>query len=251
MDDEGLLLEPLEHALRTTHPRLIYTIPTFHNPTGTSLSTRRRHELVALAQLYNVPILEDDFAGDLRYDGHTKPALKALDPDGTVIYVNTFSKALVPGLRIGFLVADGPVYEQLLIHKRTGDRASSELMQRALEAYISVGRYQTHLRRVCRTYRQRRDSMHQALQESMPAGVTWQRPAGGLFLWLTLPDSIEADQLLPAALNAGVSFVPGSAFYADERPSASLRLNFSVNPPDKIAAGMQRLSAVIKQAMDS
>lgn len=246
MDEEGLDIDLLTQVLATTRVRLIYTIPTFHVPTGISLSTRRRQQLVTLAQAHNIPILEDDFAGDLRYDGRAQPTLKALDTNGTVIYVNTFSKALVPGLRIGFLVANGPVYEQLLIHKRTGDRASSELMQRALDAYISVGRYQSHLRKVNRVYRQRRDAMLAALTEFMPSSVQWQRPSGGLFLWLTLPTGLLADDLLPAALQAGVAFVPGSVFFADERPSASLRLNFTDHPPHRIREGIRRLANTIK-----
>lgn len=247
MDEDGLQIDALEEALRTARPRLIYSIPTFHVPTGCSLSTRRRQQLVTLAQEHNIPILEDDFAGDLRYDGRAQPTLKALDTNGTVIYVNTFSKALVPGLRIGFLVANGPVYEQLLIHKRTGDRASSELMQRALEAYISVGRYRSHLRKVCRTYRQRRDAMVSALAEWMPPEVTWQRPSGGLFLWLTLAEGMNAADVLPAALQAGVAFVPGSVFFADERPCPSLRLNFTDHPPPRIREGMRRLANVFRQ----
>lgn len=247
MDEEGMRIDALETILQTTRVQLIYTVPTFHVPTGISLSTRRRQQLVTLAQQHNIPILEDDFAGDLRYDGRTQPTLKALDTNGTVIYVNTFSKVLVPGLRIGFLVANGPVYEQLLIHKRTGDRASSELMQRALDAYISVGRYQSHLRKVCRTYRQRRDSMLSALTELMPAGVTWQRPSGGLFLWLTLPDGMLADDLLPAALQAGVAFVPGSVFFADERPCVACRLNFTDHPSHRIREGIERLAEVIRR----
>lgn len=247
MDEEGMVIEALAEALQTMQPRFIYTIPTFHVPTGLSLSTRRRQQLLTLAQQYNVPIIEDDFAGDLRYDGRAQPTLKALDTDGTVIYVNTFSKALVPGLRIGFLVANGPVYEQLLIHKRTGDRASSELMQRALEAYISVGRYQAHVRKVCRTYRLRRDAMVNALAEFMPDGVHWQRPSGGIFLWLNLPDGMLAADLLPSALAEGVAFVPGSVFYADKRPCSALRLNFTGHPPHRIQEGMRRLAKALKQ----
>ncbi|MCP5100131.1 MAG: PLP-dependent aminotransferase family protein, partial [Chloroflexi bacterium] len=184
MDDEGMRMDMLEEALRTARPCMIYTIPTFHNPTGISMSTRRRQELVTLAHHYNVPIVEDDFAGELRYEGHTQPALKALDRHHNVIYVNTFSKALVPGLRIGYLVASGPVFEQLIIHKRNEDRSSSDLMQRALDAYITVGKYQAHLRKVGRTYRKRRNAMLNALHKYMPPGVTWIKPFGGLFLWL-------------------------------------------------------------------
>lgn len=246
VDEDGMDMAALEAALQTHRPKLIYTIPTFHNPTGTSLDTQRRRQMVALARQYNVPILEDDFAGELRYEGYAQPALKALDTDGTVIYVNTFSKALVPGLRLGFLVANGPIYEQLVILKRVSDRSSSDMMQRALEAYITVGRYQAQLRKVCGIYRRRRNAMLAALEQFMPEGVVWQRPFGGLFLWLKLPDGMDAAALLPVALQQGVAFVPGSAFFVDKRPFPALRLNFTAQEPPVIEAGIERLAKAIK-----
>ena len=126
-------MDVLEPVLQTHHPSLIYTIPNFHNPTGACMSGQRRRQLIRLADRYNVPILEDDFVGDLRYDGRTQPALKGLDPGGRVIYTSTFSKMLMPGLRVGFLVTEGPVYERLVNLKRVTDLATSNLIQRALE----------------------------------------------------------------------------------------------------------------------
>ncbi len=140
IDERGMPVEKLEKLLQQLHPKLIYTIPNFHNPTGASLDLHRRRQLISLADKYNVPILEDDFAGDLRYDGRAQPALKALDPDGLVIYDSTFSKMVMPGLRVGFLVADGPVYDGLVRLKHLIDISTSSLAQRALEAYLTVGR---------------------------------------------------------------------------------------------------------------
>jgi GntR family transcriptional regulator/MocR family aminotransferase len=151
VDHQGMQVEKLEKLLQQQHPKLIYSIPNFHNPTGTCLSSARRRQLIVLAERYNVPILEDDFVGDLRYEGRAQPSLKALDPGGQVIYVSTFSKMLMPGLRVGFLVADGPVYDSLFNFKRLSDLATSTLIQRALEAYVTVGRYQAYLRRSCQT----------------------------------------------------------------------------------------------------
>ena len=247
VDGEGLQMEPLETALRTHHPRLIYTIPTFHNPTGVSLSGQRRRQLLALAAHYNVPVLEDDFVGDLRYSGHAQPALKALDQRGDVIYVNTFSKVLVPGLRIGFLVASGPVLAQLTHLKATSDRASSGLIQRALQEYISVGRYQAHLRKVCRQFRQQREAMVGALRELEPAGCQFRVPDGGLFIWVRLPDGLTASQLLPTALAQGVAFSPGKAFYPHDPDDRYLRLNFTMSSPERIVAGIERLGLAIHQ----
>ncbi len=249
VDEQGMQVEQVEDALHSTHPRLIYTIPTFHNPTGVCLSGTRRRRLVALASRYNVPILEDDFAGDLRYEGRVQPALKTLDPRGQVIYVSTFSKALMPALRVGFLVASGPVYERLLAYKRFSDLATSNLMQRALEAYITVGRYQTHLRQACQEYRRRRDAMLAALTRYAPAETRWITPQGGLFLWLQLPDALSANELYPAALEEGVSFAPGSLFFPGRRDQSYLRLNFVSHPPDVITEGVRRLSVAIERRL--
>jgi GntR family transcriptional regulator/MocR family aminotransferase len=247
VDRQGMQVQALEKLLQQHHPRLIYTIPNFHNPTGTCLSGARRHELIVLADRYNVPILEDDFVGDLRYEGRTQPALKALDPGGRVIYISTFSKMLMPGLRVGFLVAEGPVFEGLVRLKHASDLATSSLVQRAIEAYVTVGRYQAHLRRCCQEFRRRRDAMTAAVQRYFPAGTQLDVPQGGLFLWLQLPNGISADDLLPTACERGVSFAPGSAFFPD--PSSGrewLRLNFAAQPPDQIEEGIQRLARAIR-----
>src|SRR5512134_2357729 len=171
VDRHGMQVETLEKLLQQHHPKLIYTIPNFHNPTGTCLSSARRAQLIILADRYNLPILEDDFVGDLRYEGRTQPALKALDPGGRVIYVSTFSKMLMPGLRVGFLAAEGPIYDCLVNFKHVNDLTTSTLVQRALEAYVTVGRYQAHVRRSCQIFRKRRDAMLSAIQRYLPAGV--------------------------------------------------------------------------------
>jgi GntR family transcriptional regulator / MocR family aminotransferase len=247
IDERGMLVEKLEKLLQQVHPRLIYTIPNFHNPTGACLDLARRRQLVALADRYNVPILEDDYVGDLRYDGRSQPALKALDPGGRVIYLSTFSKMVMPGLRVGFLVADGPVYDELVGLKRTIDIAASNLVQRSLEAYVTVGRYQAHLRRSCRSYRKRRDAMLKAIERRLPAGVHLVPPQGGLFLWLRLPDGLSADRLLPLACREGVAFAPGSQYFVNRADGEStLRLNFAAHTPDEIDLGIRRLAKAIK-----
>jgi GntR family transcriptional regulator / MocR family aminotransferase len=248
VDGQGMQVEKLEKLLQQHHPKLIYAIPNFHNPTGTCLSGPRRRQLIVLADRYNVPILEDDFVGDLRYDGRTQPALKALDPGGRVIYVSTFSKMLMPGLRVGFLVADGPVYDSLLRFKRVNDLATSTLVQRALDAYVTVGRYQAHLRRTCQVFRKRRDAMLEAITRHLPAGVLVDAPQGGLFVWMRLPDGLSADDLLPLACEEGVDFMPGSSFFLDGADGREwLRLNFVVQPPEEIEMGIQRLGKAIRR----
>ncbi|HEX2981227.1 MAG TPA: PLP-dependent aminotransferase family protein, partial [Anaerolineaceae bacterium] len=248
VDENGMQVEALENLLQLHHPKLIYTIPNFQNPTGACLSAPRRRQLIALADRYNVPILEDDFVGDLRYDGRVQPALKSLDPGGRVIYVSTFSKMLMPGLRVGYLLADGPVYDALLNFKRVNDLATSNLVQRALEDYVTVGRHQAHLRRSCQVYRKRRDAMLQAIHRHLPARVRANNPLGGLFLWLTLPDGLSAEALLPLACQEGVVFSPGSTFYPDRHEgSGSLRLNFVANSPENNEEGIRRLGEAIRK----
>ena len=246
VDEHGMQVEKVEDALRTARPRLIFTIPTFHNPTGTCMSGYRRRQLVALADRYNVPILEDDFIGNLRYDGRAEPALKALDPGGRVIYVGTFSKVLMPGLRLGFMVAEGPIYKRMLACKYVSDLTTSHLLQRALSEYITVGRYHAHLRRVCKVYRSRYEAMLEALDRHLPAGTQWLPPKGGRYIWLQLTGGLSANELFPIAAKEGVTFCPGSFFFPGKRPQSHLRLNFAINPPDVIEEGVKRLSRALR-----
>jgi GntR family transcriptional regulator/MocR family aminotransferase len=211
------------------------------------LNGARRRQLLVLADRYNVPILEDDFVGDLRYEGRAQPALKALDPGGRVIYVSTFSKMLMPGLRVGFLVAEGPVYDRLVDFKRVNELATSNLIQHALEAYVTVGRYQSHLHRSCQIFRKRRDVIVSALQHHLPAAL-FDIPQGGLFIWLSLPDGLASEELLPFAWEQGVDFAPGSPFFPEQTESSQwLRLNFVAQAPAEIEEGMKRLGKAIKE----
>ena len=246
-DADGMRVDELEPLLQRHHPRLIYTIPNFQNPSGACLSGARRRQLLALADRYNVPILEDDFAGDLRYDGRAQPAVKALDPGGRVVYVGTFSKMLMPGLRVGFLVADGPVFDRLVSFKRVTDLTTSTLIQRTLDEYVTVGRYQTHLRRSCRSYRKRRDAMLAAIERYLPSDVHVDPPLGGLFIWLRLPEGIPSLELLPRAIERGVEFAPGTRFFPDPSEGERyLRLNFATQTPEDIEEGIRRLGTAMK-----
>jgi GntR family transcriptional regulator/MocR family aminotransferase len=248
MDDRGLQVEKLEQLLQQHHPKLLYTMPNFHNPTGACMSAQRRRQAIALSDRYNTPILEDDFVGDLRYDGRAQPALKALDPGGRVIYVSTFSKMLMPGLRVGFLAAEGPFFASLVRYKRVNDLTTSNLHQRALEAYVTVGRYQSHLRRTSLIYRKRRDAMLHAIERYLPAAVRIDPPQGGLFAWLCLPDGMSAEKLLPLACKEGVSFVPGGVFFPHSPEGAQfLRLNFASQPPEDTEEGIKRLGKAIRR----
>lgn len=250
VDKNGMCVELVEDLLRTTHPRLIYTIPTFQHPTGTCMSAERRRQLITLARRYNVPILEDEFVGDLRYEGRMLPALKTLDASGMVICAGTFSKMLMPALRIGYLVASGPVYGWLLERKQMIDLATSDLVQRALESYISVGRYEINLHRAQRVYRQRRDAMVDALGYTMPEGTSWTTPKGGLFIWLRLPAGISSDDLYAFAIREGVKYAPGELFFSGEKEESYLRLNFTIHNPETIEEGIRRLSRAVERYLE-
>ncbi|MDO9583303.1 MAG: PLP-dependent aminotransferase family protein [Desulfomicrobium sp.] len=242
LDEDGMDMDELEEILACHKPGLIYTIPNFHNPTGTCLSGQRRRQLISLAGRFDVPVLEDDYVGDIRYEGHAQPTLKSLDPDGRVIYMSTFSKMLIPGLRVGFVVADGPVYAHLLRSKRCHDLATCNLIQRALKDYVSVGRYHAHLQRSCVLYRRRRDAMLAALERHLPPGSSWLRPKGGLFVWVNLPEGVKASDLLPRACEEGMVFAPGGNFFLDPvQGEGFMRLNFASNTEAMIEEGVRRL----------
>ena len=246
VDGDGMQVDRLEKLLRQHHPKLLYTIPNFQNPTGVCMSTRRRRQVLELAGRYNVPVLEDDYVGDLRYEGCARPALKALDQNGKVIYVSTFSKMLMPDLRIGFLVADGPVYDSLLRRKCLSDLATSNLLQRSLDDYLSVGRYQAHLRRSCRIYRKRRDMMLRAIEEHLPKEVALIPPKGGFYIWLRLPPGIPSDELFRRSCREGVGYARGDQSAVDGRlPDSYLRLNFAYQPEAEIEEGIRRLGRVL------
>lgn len=252
MDEQGMQTDVLESLIQEHHPKLIYTIPNFQNPTGVCLSGERRRQLVVLADRYNIPILEDDFVGDLRYSGRAQPAIKGLAQNGSVIYIGTFSKMLMPGLRVGFLVADGPIFKCLVHTKRVNDLTTSVLLQRALDEYVSVGQYQRNLRRSCRIYGNRRDVMLEAIERHLPVGVHVNPPQGGLFIWLELPDNLSSLELLRFAAVAGVRYSPGGLFFGDaENGARFLRLNFAVQAPERIDTGIKRLGSALKQMMET
>lgn len=247
-DALGIQTDVLEGLLQQHHPKMIYVMPDFQNPTGACLDNARRRHLIDLAGRYNVPILEDDYIGDLRFEGSGRPPLKALDPGGRVIYASTFSKMLMPGLRLGFLVAEGPVFDCLVWGKRVHDVATPNLLQRALEEYVTVGRYQAHLRRSCMVYRKRRDAMMAAIRRWLPASVRVDPPRGGLFAWLRLPDGLSSEDLLVKACREGVAFAPGTEFFVNSEDGLGFaRLNFAAVADDTIEEGIMRLGRAMSQ----
>jgi DNA-binding transcriptional MocR family regulator len=234
--------------------KLAYLMPDFANPSGRTLTLDERYAALAMAENLDLPVIEDAAYEQLYFDAAPLPALLALDSArggidaGRVIYCGTFSKTVVPGLRIGWLVAPRPVIEKLVLIKQASDLHTSCLNQMAmLEVAGEIVPDHTALIRAA--YRERRDAMLAALAAAMPEGVTWSRPAGGMFLWLTLPEHIDAAQLLERSIaTANVAFVPGAAFFPDRSVRNALRLSFSLNSPAEIADGISRLAGVIRAA---
>jgi GntR family transcriptional regulator / MocR family aminotransferase len=250
VDENGLRIDLVEALLQKHHPKLIYTIPNFQNPTGVCLSGTRRCQLITLADRYNVPILEDDFSGDLRFEGCALQPIKAIDPGGRVIYVGTFSKMLMPGLRVGYLLVDGPIFKRLVDTKRFSDLTTSPLLQRTLNEYVTIGRYQTHIRRSCQIFRKRRDAAVAAIKKYLPPEISFKPPHGGLFIWLRLPENVSSLDLLPFALAEGVEFTPGGRFFpVQSEGERYLRLNFATQTPQEITTGIQRLAAALSRML--
>ena len=244
MDDAGLQIDALARTLAAAPrpPKLLYTIPTFQNPTGVSLSQERREALIALARAHNLLLVEDDPYGELRYDGEPLPALRALDSE--VVYLGTFSKTIAPGLRVGWIASPPALLAPFLSAKEAVDIHNERITCRTV-AYAADGFLDEHLVTARTAYRRRRDTLLTALRHFMPDGVRWNEPEGGFFLWVELPDGMDAERLLPVAAARGAIYLPGAWFYPSAPNRRSLRLAFSSLPEDQLAAGIERLAAAI------
>ncbi|HEV7732667.1 MAG TPA: PLP-dependent aminotransferase family protein, partial [Candidatus Binatia bacterium] len=225
------------------------TMPSFQNPTGISTSLEHRRRLLAIAARHGVPILEDEFQKDLRVHGRPVPPLRALDGTGRVIYVGTFSKALFPGSRVGWIVAPPSVAPAMVGLKRASDLASSSAVQAALANFCRTGEYDRHVRRASAELGIRLDRAIAALEQHLPRGSTFTRPEGGFALWVTLPDAIDTMALLPAAKQAGVVYSPGALFFTDGRRSSALRLSVALAGADDIERGIHALGDVARATL--
>ncbi|HEX6506447.1 MAG TPA: PLP-dependent aminotransferase family protein [Chloroflexota bacterium] len=246
-DDSGMNVDAVE-ALGS-QPAMIYALPNFQNPRGITLAMERRHHLVDVARRHGIAILEDDPYHDLRFSGEHLPRLVALDAArddgvtyaGNVISLGTFSKILAPGLRVGWVLAPREVIEQLTQAKQGADLHTSMLDQMIAYEMLESGYLREHTKVLVQTYRHRRDVMLEALEEHFPAGVRWTRPEGGMFLWVEFPEAVDVVELLRAAREEKVAFVPGHGFHCDRNDCSTLRLNFSNSSPERIRDGISRL----------
>jgi 2-aminoadipate transaminase len=251
-DDDGMRVDVLEETLdrleaEGRRPKFVYTVPTFQNPAGVTMSLPRRERLVRIAAERELIVLEDNPYGLLRYEGDPQPTLRALDGGDYVIYLGTFSKILSPGIRLGWAVAPRPVLEKMNVGKQAADLCSSSMTQHFVAAYFEEGRWQDYVRSLAEIYRQRRDVMLDALAQHFPREATWTRPEGGLFIWATLPDYIDTTDLLARALQENVAFVPGRAAFLDGRGGSAMRLNFSGVDEADIREGIRRIGKVVRE----
>ena len=248
VDSDGLDVAALARALERERPALIYCMPTAHNPTGSNLSLARRRRLLELSREHAVPILEDDFKGDLQYDGEPLPPLRGLPGGEDVIYAGTFSKMLFPGTRLAWLVAPPPVVARLAALKQSADLSSSVLLQAAIARFAEGRALERHLANVRREYRKRRDVLLVALEREMPQGVTWSRPVAGFSLLVRLPAPLDAAELLGSAATHGVVYTPGRVFSLGAE-TRSLRISFGNVKAVHLVEGVKRLAATFKDAL--
>lgn len=246
VDRDGLQVDTLRQMLPQLpkRPKFLYTIPTYQNPMGVTMSEARRRALVDLAREWEFAIVEDDPYGELAFDGATPPTLKAIDPE--VIFLGTFSKVLAPGLRVGW-VASSPRLQESFFNVKEGTDIHNERVMTRTVYHTAEGFLDEHVAGASAIYRSRRNAMLDALTRSMPDGVTWTHPGGGFFLWLTLPEGFDTDEMLPAATDRGIIYLPSSWFYPDRSWVRSMRLNFSSQPEERIREAIKRLAETIEE----
>jgi len=245
IDDQGLVVQALEPLIQEHRPRFIYSVPVFQNPSGVCLSPARRAALLDLVERYRIPLLEDDIYSQLVYEGTAPPALKADDPNGLVLHLGGFSKSLLPGARVGYVVAAPHMISRIVAAKQADDLCSPPLLQRALALFIQHGWLASHLRRVIPRYRERRDALMTAMARHFPSGSRWTTPHGGLCSWVSLPPHISVADLYLAATERGVAFAPGDVFFAERPAKPYIRLAFSSLPPELISEATQILGQII------
>jgi len=250
MDDDGLVPEALEETLARLanegrRVKFIYTVPNFHNPGGMTLSLERRPKITEIAKKYGVLILEDNPYGLLGFDADPLPALHSFAPDH-VIYLGSFSKTFAPGFRVGWALAPHAVREKLVIASEASILCPSMMSQLSISTYLKNWDWLGQVKKFREVYRERRDAMIGALEEYLPE-ASWTVPQGGFYTWVTLPDALDAQSMLPRAVTELVAYVPGNAFYADDGGSSNMRLSFCYPTPERITEGVRRLSRVVQK----
>ena len=247
-DDDGMTVDGLEELVEKNRPRFIYLVPTFQNPDGRTLPLSRRKKIVEIAKEYSVPIIEDDPYSYLFYEGTVPPPIKSIYPDGTIL-LGTFSKLLAPGLRIAWTVAPCEAYEKLVKQKQGADLHTNTFAQYVVYEYLAAGHLKQHIEDVKKLYSRRMKIMLECIERYFPEEVSWTKPTGGLFLWVVLPEKVNATELLPKAVENNVAYIPGSAFYPNGGGHNTIRMNFSKPTESEIEIGIKKLGEVFKEAL--
>ncbi len=253
MDDEGLAPEALREALtelgrQGRRAKLLYTIPSFQNPSGVTQSLQRRRAILRIAQGAGLLVLEDDPYGLLGFQGEPPTALRAWD-EQSVIYLGSFSKTIAAGLRVGWAIAPHGVRERLVLAAESAVLCPSNFAQLTVSEYLATQPWQEQIKTFVELYRERRDALVQALQATMPMGTSWTVPEGGFYSWVTLPDGLDATAMLPRAISGRVAYVPGTGFFADGQGVQQLRLSYCYPEPERISEGVRRLAAVVDEEL--
>jgi DNA-binding transcriptional MocR family regulator len=238
-DEHGMVPAALAEVIARDRPTLVYVVSTFANPSGRTLPATRRQEIAALAAEHDVWVVEDDPYGELRYDGDPVPPLASYGE--RVLYLGSLSKIGAPGVRLGWLRAPSTLLPSVVIAKQAADLHTSTIDQAAAAVYLSNTDLNAHVAMLCAAYRERRDTMLEALPSTVPAGTTWTHPDGGMFVWLRLPGEVDTADVLKKALTHNVAFVPGAPFFATTPDPATFRMSFTTNTPEDITEGMRRL----------
>lgn len=248
LEKDGMDLAEVERLLKTESIKLIYTIPTFQNPAGITMSLEKRRALLELAEKYDVYILEDNPYGELRFAGETVPAIKTMDKNGRVIYAGTYSKTLAPGLRVGWCVARKDIIDRVVVVKQVNDVNTPVLNQIMVSEYIERYDFDAHIQTCADAYGEKCALMLSMMDECFPKECTYTRPQGGIFIMCTMPEGVDTKEVLQDAIAKKVAFVPGNTFMTDiDAPSNIFRLNFSVTTPDSIRQGIEILGGVLKK----
>ena len=254
MDEAGLVPEALRAALAAcreagTRVKFLYTIPNFHNPAGVTMAVARRTEILEICAAHGVLVVEDNPYGLLGFDGQTYPALRSYDHDN-VVYLGSFSKTFAAGQRVGWVLAPHAVREKLVLAAESATLCPPMITQLIVSRYLSTHDWMGQIKKFRETYRERRDAMESALEQYMPPGCSWNRPDGGFYFWLTMPEGVDTKAMLPRAITARVAYASGTGFYADHLGSRQLRLSFCYPTPERIREGVRRLANVLSDELD-
>lgn len=246
-DEGGMIMEELEKILEENdRVKMIYVIPDFQNPSSRTWSLERREKFMEIINKFEIPVIEDNPYGELRFEGEAMPSLKSMDTKGLVVFLGTFSKILAPGYRLGWICADGEIYEKYNFMAQAASLQATTIGQLETAKFIEMYDLDAHVQKIIEVYGKRRDLMYNTMLEEFPAEVKFAKPTGGLFMWVELPEHMDAAELAKECLKENVAYVPGEGFYPDGQTKNTFRMNYSMMPEDKIVEGIKRIAKVLK-----